>query len=374
MWGGCTPKANNVSDIAHMRAALALARRGLGSAWPNPAVGCVLVREGRVMGRGWTQPGGRPHGETEALARAGEWARGATAYVSLEPCCHWGKTPPCTDALIAAGVVRVVVPVEDPDPRVSGRGIARLRSAGIEVVTGLLAEEATTLNEGFFRRIRDGRPMVTLKLASTLDGRIATKSGESRWITGEEARRRTHLLRARHDAIMVGSNTVIADDPELTCRLPGLTERSPVRVVVDGRLRVPLTARLVQDARRYPTWFITRHHDAPERHRVFEECGVQLLPVAVGGETVDLAAGLSQLAERGVTRVLAEGGAGLAAALLRAGLVDRIAWFRASRVMGGDGIPAIAPFGLERLADTPAFARTGIETLGPDVLETFSRA
>jgi diaminohydroxyphosphoribosylaminopyrimidine deaminase / 5-amino-6-(5-phosphoribosylamino)uracil reductase len=362
-----------VSDIAHMRAALALARRGLGSAWPNPAVGCVLVREGRVVGRGWTQPGGRPHGETEALARAGEAARGATAYVSLEPCCHWGKTPPCTDALIAAGVARVVVPVEDPDPRVSGRGIARLRKAGIEVATGLLADEAMALNEGFFRRIRDGRPMVTLKLASTLDGQIATKSGESRWITGEEARRRAHLLRARHDAVMIGSNTAITDDPELTCRLPGLTGRSPVRIVVDGRLRVPLTARLVQDAATRATWFITRRDDAPERHRIFEECGVVLIAVDVAGETVDLAAGLQELGQRGVTRVLVEGGAGLAAALLRAGLVDRLAWFRAPRVMGGDGIPAVSPFGLERLVDTPSFARTGVEIMGEDVLETFCR-
>jgi diaminohydroxyphosphoribosylaminopyrimidine deaminase / 5-amino-6-(5-phosphoribosylamino)uracil reductase len=362
-----------VSDIAHMRAALALARRGLGSAWPNPAVGCVLVRDGVVVGRGWTQPGGRPHGETEALARAGERAKSATAYVSLEPCCHWGKTPPCTDALIAAGVTRVVVPVEDPDPRVSGRGIARLRKAGIEVTTGLLADEASALNEGFFRRICEGRPLVTLKLASTLDGRIATQSGESRWITGETARRRAHLLRARYDAVMIGSNTAIADDPELTCRLPGLEDRSPVRVVVDGRLRVPLTARLIQDAPRRPTWFITRKHDAPERHRAFEDCGVALIAVEPVGETVGLAAGLHELAQRGVTRVLVEGGAGLAAALLRAGLVDHVAWFRAPRVIGGDGIAAVAPFGLEHLAETPRFKRTAIEMLDEDCLETFSR-
>ncbi|MGH7125483.1 MAG: bifunctional diaminohydroxyphosphoribosylaminopyrimidine deaminase/5-amino-6-(5-phosphoribosylamino)uracil reductase RibD, partial [Stellaceae bacterium] len=177
-----------------MRTALALARRGLGSAWPNPAVGCVLVKDGAVVGRGWTQPGGRPHGETEALERAGDAARGATAYVSLEPCCHWGKTPPCTDALLAAGIARVVLPVEDPDPRVSGRGIARLKEAGVEVVTWVLADEARALNEGFFRRINDGRPLVTLKLASTLDGRIATAGGESQWITGEPARERAHLL------------------------------------------------------------------------------------------------------------------------------------------------------------------------------------
>src|SRR5689334_20006331 len=217
-------------DLRSMRAALALARRGLGTVWPNPAVGCVIVSDGRVVGRGWTQPGGRPHGETEALRRAGEAARRATAYVSLEPCCHWGKTPPCVDALIAAGVRRVVVALEDPDPRVAGRGIARLRDAGVEVETGVCTEEAAEINAGFFCRLRLGRPLVTLKLATSLDGRIATRSGESQWITGPPARERSHLLRATHDAILVGTETVIADDPQLTCRLPGLADRSPVRV------------------------------------------------------------------------------------------------------------------------------------------------
>jgi diaminohydroxyphosphoribosylaminopyrimidine deaminase/5-amino-6-(5-phosphoribosylamino)uracil reductase len=356
-----------------MRAALALARRGLGSVWPNPAVGCVLVKDGAVVGRGWTQPGGRPHGETEALERAGAAARGATAYVSLEPCCHWGKTPPCTDALIAAGVARVVLPVEDPDPRVSGRGIARLKEAGIEVAAGALAEEAAALNEGFFRRIREGRPLVTLKLASTLDGRIATAQGESRWITGEAARARAHLLRARHDAVMVGSNTVIADDPELTCRLPGLVDRSPVRIVVDGRLRVPLTSRVVADATRIPTWFITLRGDAPERHEAFRDCGVELIEVEADGETVDLEEALQELGRRGLTRVLVEGGAALAAAMIRADLVDHVAWFRAPRLIGGDGIAAVTAFGVTELAATPRFQRLGVEPVGEDVLETFRR-
>ncbi len=361
---GSARTANKASDITHMRAALALARRGLGSAWPNPAVGCVLVKDGAVVGRGWTQPGGRPHGETEALERAG---------VSLEPCCHWGKTPPCTDGLLAAGVARVVLPVEDPDPRVSGRGIARLRDAGVEVVTGVLADEARALNEGFFRRINEGRPLVTLKLASTLDGRIATAEGESRWITGDLARERAHLLRARHDAVMIGSNTALADDPELTCRLPGLTDRSPVRIVVDGRLRVPLTATLVATAKATPTWFVTLKGDAPERHRAFRDCGVELIEVARAGETVDLAAAFHELGKRGLTRVLVEGGASLAAALLRAGLVDHIAWFRAPRLIGGDGVPAITAFGIDKLASTPHFERVAVEALGEDVLETFHR-
>lgn len=363
-----------MNDIAHMRTAIALARRGLGDVWPNPAVGCVIVRDGRVVGRGWTQPGGRPHGETEALARAGAAARGATAYVSLEPCCHWGKTPPCTNALIAAGLARVVIPIEDPDPRVSGQGIAKLREAGIVVETGLCADEAAELNAGFLLRIREGRPLVTLKLATTLDGRIATHSGESQWITAGLARDRAHALRASHDAIMVGSSTVIADDPLLTCRLPGLAHRSPVRVVVDSRLRVPLTARIVADARRAPSWFLTLRGGDTLRQAAFRECGVELVEVAPDGRAgVDMAAGLRALGERGVTRVLVEGGAHVAASLLRDRLVDRIAWFRAPRLIGGDGIPAVAPFGLERLADAPGFARSGLIECGEDVLETYRR-
>ncbi|MFQ3623345.1 MAG: bifunctional diaminohydroxyphosphoribosylaminopyrimidine deaminase/5-amino-6-(5-phosphoribosylamino)uracil reductase RibD, partial [Acetobacteraceae bacterium] len=231
-----------------MRAALALARRGLGSVAPNPAVGCILVREGRVVGRGWTQPGGRPHAETEALRRAGAEARGATAYVTLEPCCHWGRTPPCTDALIAAGIARAVVALRDPDPRVNGEGLDRLRAAGIAVTEGVLAAEAAELNAGFLSRIRAGRPLVTLKLATTLDGRIAAASGESRWITGAAARRLAHGLRARNDAVMVGSGTALSDDPALTVRVPGLVppgHPGPVRIVADGRLRLPLTSVLV---------------------------------------------------------------------------------------------------------------------------------
>jgi diaminohydroxyphosphoribosylaminopyrimidine deaminase/5-amino-6-(5-phosphoribosylamino)uracil reductase len=363
-----------MNDIAHMRTAIALARRGLGDVWPNPAVGCVIVKDGRVVGRGWTQPGGRPHGETEALARAGAAARGATAYVSLEPCCHWGKTPPCTDALIAAGLARVVIPIEDPDPRVSGQGIARLREAGIVVETGLCADEAAELNAGFLLRMREGRPLVTLKLATTLDGRIATHSGESQWITGGPARDRAHALRASHDAVMVGSSTVIADDPLLNCRLPGLSHRSPVRIVVDSRLRVPLTARIIADARQAPTWFITLRGGDALRQAAFRECGVELIEVEPdGGAGIAMAAGLRALGERGVTRVLAEGGSHVAASLLRDRLVDRIAWFRAPRLIGGDGIPAVAPFGLGRLADAPGFARSGLIECGEDVLETYRR-
>jgi diaminohydroxyphosphoribosylaminopyrimidine deaminase / 5-amino-6-(5-phosphoribosylamino)uracil reductase len=357
-----------------MAIALGLARRGLGNVWPNPAVGCVLARDGRVVGRGWTQPGGRPHAETEALGRAGAAARDATAYASLEPCSHHGETPPCADALIKAGVARAVVAVKDPDPRVAGRGIARLKDAGIPVTLDVCREEAADLNAGFFMRIREGRPLVTLKIATTLDGKIATKSGESQWITGEAARARAHLLRARHDAVAVGIGTALADDPELTCRLPGLERASPVRVVIDGRLRLPLTSRLVVTAQAAPTWFITRS-DAPEARRdALLGAGVDVIPVEPGeGDRPDLRRGLQELGKRGITRLLVEGGSRIGAALLRADLVDRIAWFRGPRLFGGDGLPAVAGFGVERIADSPAFVRTSISEWGADTLETFTR-
>jgi len=363
-----------MDDLGHMQAALALARRGLGSVWPNPAVGCVLVKDGRVVGRGWTQPGGRPHGETEALKRAGDAAQGATAYVSLEPCCHWGRTPPCTDALVAAGVARVQMPIEDPDPRVSGQGIARLRAAGVTVEIGLCAEAAEEINAGFFLRLRQGRPLVTLKLATTLDGQLATSAGESRWITGELARERAHLLRASHDAVMIGSNTVITDDPLLTCRLPGLDHRSPVRIVLDSRLTVPLTARVVAEARQVPTWFITLRHGDAARREALLQCGVELIEVpATPAHLVDMTIAFLELGRRGLTRVLVEGGSTLAAVLLRAGLVDRLAWFHAPALIGGDGIPAVAGFGLAHLAEAPRFERLSLETVGEDVLETLRR-
>ena len=262
--------------------------------WPNPAVGCVIVRDDRVVGRGWTQPGGRPHAETEALARAGAAAEGATAYVTLEPCCHWGRTPPCADALIAAGVARVVVAVEDPDPRVAGGGIARLRAAGIAVEAGLGAAEAAEINAGFFLRVRHGRPLVTLKLATSLDGRIATPIGESRWITGPAARERAHLLRATHDAILVGTGTVIADDPQLTCRLPGLADHSPVRVALDRQLRIPLEAHLIAEARQVPTWVVTLTSADPARQQALRDAGVIVIaaePDAAGH--IDLARALA---------------------------------------------------------------------------------
>jgi diaminohydroxyphosphoribosylaminopyrimidine deaminase/5-amino-6-(5-phosphoribosylamino)uracil reductase len=356
-----------------MRAALSLARRGLGGVWPNPAVGCVIVRDRRVVGRGWTQPGGRPHAETEALARAGAAAAGATAYVTLEPCSHRGRTPPCADALIAARVGRVVAALDDPDPRVSGRGFARLRAAGIAVEVGPFAAEAAELNAGFLTRVRAGRPLVTLKTATTLDGRIATHGGESRWITGERARAASHMLRASHDAVMIGVGTAVADDPELTCRLPGLADRRPLRIVVDGRLRLPLTNRLVATAGSLPTWVITLTGGDRMRREAYAACGVEMIAVAAGvGEQPDMAAALAVLGARGLTRVLVEGGGALTASLLRARLVDRIVWFRAARLIGGDGVPVAAAFGVASLDAAPRFVRIDVAPCGDDIVETYA--
>ncbi len=357
-----------------MHAALTLARRGLGAVWPNPAVGCVLVRDGRVVGRGWTQPGGRPHAETEALRRAGDGAGGATAYVTLEPCAHHGQTPPCSEALAAAGIVSAVIALEDPDPKVSGKGTARLRAAGVAVTDGVCADEAGHVNAGFFLRIKEGRPLFTLKTATTLDGRIATHGGDSRWITGEVARAWAHRLRADHDAVMIGIGTALADDPALTCRLPGLEDRSPVRIVADSRMRLPLTSRLVETAREKPTWLITAKGGNTEKRDEFAALGVTVIEAeadASGRPSVRGMAG--ELASRGLTRVLVEGGGGLAAELLRAGLVDRLAWFRAPLLFGGDGIPAAAAFGVDALSDAPAFARSAVVEAGPDMMETYCR-
>ncbi|MCB9957621.1 MAG: bifunctional diaminohydroxyphosphoribosylaminopyrimidine deaminase/5-amino-6-(5-phosphoribosylamino)uracil reductase RibD [Rhodospirillaceae bacterium] len=354
-----------------MAGACALAERGLGQVWPNPAVGCVLVDgQGRIVGRGHTQPGGRPHAETVALARAGGRARGSTAYVTLEPCSHTGETGPCADALVAAGISRCVVSMVDPDPRVSGRGIERMRAAGIAVAVGQDAERAAAINAGFLSRVLRGRPHVILKLATTLDGRIATHTGASRWITGEDARRLGHGLRAQADAILVGSLTAIADDPELTCRLPGLAHRSPVRIVVDSHLRLPLTARIVATARSVPTWIVTLETAQKERADALRGAGVDVLVAKPGADAmVDLGDALARLAERGLTRVLVEGGARLAATLLRGDLVDDLVWFRAPTVMGHDGVAAVAGLGVDQIADLARFERVDMRAIGDDVME-----
>ena len=367
-----------MSDTIHMRAALALARRSLGECAPNPTVGCVIVKEGQVIGRGRTAPGGRPHAETEALAMAArtgkDAVRGATAYVTLEPCAHYGATPPCALALAEAGVARVVVAVRDPDPRVNGEGIAILREAGIDVTEDVLAAEALVLNAGFFSTVMRGRPLVRLKLASTLDGRIATKTGESRWISGEPARRATHAMRGAFDAIMAGVGTVLADDPSLTCRIEGFRTMPLIRIVLDSHLRTPLTSQLVATATEAPVWVLHRDGADPMRRGALEEAGVRVIETLPGSIGVDLADALAALAREGITRLLVEGGATLAAALLRGDFVDELAWFHAPSVMGGDGYPAAQGFGIETLAAMPRFAPVRHQQWGEDMLSVFKRA
>lgn len=361
-------------DRAHMMAALGLARRGLGNVWPNPAVGCVLVKDGQVVGRGWTQVGGRPHAEAQALAQAGDAAKGATAYVTLEPCSHHGKTPPCAEALIRHGIARCVCAMVDPDPRVSGRGVVMLKEAGIAVEVGLLEDEARRLNAGFFLRVEEQRPLVTLKVATTLDGKIATASGESQWITGAIARAMTHRLRAEHDAILVGRGTVAADNPDLTCRLPGVAKRPIVRVVLDSAASLSPESTLAQTAEQAPVWLVHTLQGTENAAKLSQKTAVQTLLVSpdLNGRP-DPEAVLSALAERGITRLMIEGGGQVAAAFLSAYLIDRLAWFRAPKIIGGDGLPCVAALGLDRLASSPDFARKTIQALGADHLELYER-
>ena len=363
-----------MSDEAQMRAALALARRGLGDTAPNPSVGCVIVRDGRVVGRGRTAAGGRPHAEVMALAAAGGAAAGATVYVSLEPCSFTGKTPPCVDALVAAGVARVVMGAADPNPKVNGQGAALLRAAGIEVTEGVLRAEAEALIAGFAMVMLRGRPLLRLKTASTLDGKIATSTRESQWLTGAAARRAGHAMRGRHDAVMVGVGTVLADDPELTCRIEGFRSAPLVRIVIDSHLRTPLLSKLVRGVAAAPLWLVHRNGADPLRKRALQDVGARLFEVPGGASGVDLPAALTALAQAGLTRVLAEGGGTLAAGLLRDDLVDRLAWFHAPAIIGGDGWPAAQGFGVTTLSAMPRFTPVRQERWGDDMLTTYRKA
>ncbi len=361
-------------DARYMALALSLGARGLGSVWPNPAVGCVIVKDGRIVGRGRTATGGRPHAEVQALAEAGDAARGAVAYVSLEPCAHDGETPPCAAALVAAGCARVVSAMEDPDPRVAGQGHAILRDAGIAVETGCLEREARGVQRGFLSRVRSGRPMVTLKLATSFDGRIATASGESRWITGTAARQAVHGLRARHDAVLVGGGTARADDPSLTVRGFGPV-RQPVRVVASRRLDLDGLAGLRDSTGKGPLWLIHGARDVSDAAKAdWEAAGAVLLPCAVGASSrLDPVAMLDALGAKGLTRVFCEGGGALAASLLQADLVDEIVGFTAGLVLGAEGRPAIGAMGVDDLGAAARFRLVSSRALGGDVMHRWTR-
>jgi diaminohydroxyphosphoribosylaminopyrimidine deaminase/5-amino-6-(5-phosphoribosylamino)uracil reductase len=358
-----------------MQLALTLGRRGQGRTWPNPAVGAVVVKDGVIVGRGWTQPGGRPHAEPEALARAGDAARGATLYVTLEPCSHVGKSPPCAGAIIAAGIARVVSAIEDPNPEVAGQGHARLRAAGIVVDIGLGALEAARDHAGHFRRIRDKRPHVILKLAVSSDDKIGASGRKPVAISGEAARARVHLLRAQCDAVLVGIGTVRADDPLLTCRLPGMEARSPVRVVLDRSLRIPGASRLVHSARETPLWVMTSSLSEAPAAMKLGAAGAQVIRVATTATLpgLDLMAVLHALAEKGITRLLVEGGARVASSFIAAGLVDEVWLLRGPDAIGAEGVAALEALPLSAITQSPAFRVRASENLQNDTLTIYER-
>jgi diaminohydroxyphosphoribosylaminopyrimidine deaminase/5-amino-6-(5-phosphoribosylamino)uracil reductase len=368
-------KVSKAADQRFMQLALTLGRRGQGRTWPNPAVGAVVVKDGVIVGRGWTQPGGRPHAEPEALARAGDAARGATLYVTLEPCSHVGKSPPCADAIIAAGIARVVSAIEDPNPEVAGQGHARLRAAGIVVDIGLGALEAARDHAGHFRRIRDKRPHVILKLAVSSDDKIGASGRKPVAISGEAARARVHLLRAQCDAVLVGIGTVRADDPLLTCRLPGMEARSPVRVVLDRSLRIPGASRLVHSARETPLWVMTSSLSEAPAAMKLGAAGAQVIRVATTATPpgLDLLAVLHALAEKGITRLLVEGGARVASSFIAAGLVDEVWLLRGPDAIGAEGVAALEALPLSAITQSPAFRVRASENLQNDTLTIYER-
>jgi diaminohydroxyphosphoribosylaminopyrimidine deaminase/5-amino-6-(5-phosphoribosylamino)uracil reductase len=353
-------------DARFMRMALRRGRRGLGRTSPNPPVGAVVVARGAVVGRGFHRQAGAPHAEVAALQAAGPRARGATLYVTLEPCAHHGRTPPCTDAVIAAGVRRVVVGTRDPNPRVPGNGLQRLRAAGIAVHSGVLQAECDALIAAFRKHVTTGRPLVTLKLAASLDGRIATATGDSRWITGEDSRRFVHRLRAEHDAILVGAETIIRDDPALTCRVRG--GRNPLRVVLDGRLRLPLRAQVLTQPAPAATVVITAQPASSPKVRQLRARGVEVVSVAARTGRIPITRVMRELGQRNIMSVLIEGGATVAAAALAAGAVDRLLVFVAPKLIGGDGWPMLAGLGVRGMRDALALGPLRVRRFAQDLL------
>lgn len=360
-------------DERFMRLALALGRRNLGRTWPNPAVGAVIVKDGVIVGRGWTQPGGRPHAETQALKRAGKLAEGATLYVSLEPCSHKGKTPPCADAIVRAGIARVVSAMEDPNPEVAGSGHTKLTARGVRVETGLGASEAQRIHAGHVRRVTDGRPHVVLKMAVSADDKVGAAGRRPASISGEAARERVFQMRAHNDAIMVGIGTILSDNPALTCRLPGMFELSPVRVVLDSQLRVPMASHVIATVRETPTWVFGSGSASAIAEEILADRGAKVFRVGSKDGRLDLAEVLKRLADEGITRVMVEGGPTVAASLVRADLVDEAVLLRSDKPIGADGIDPLADTPFRMLTHSVNLAMCGSEQLGPDRIEYFER-
>jgi diaminohydroxyphosphoribosylaminopyrimidine deaminase/5-amino-6-(5-phosphoribosylamino)uracil reductase len=364
---------NEKDDERFMRLALALGRRNLGRTWPNPAVGAVIVKDGIIVGRGWTQPGGRPHAETQALKRAGKLAEGATMYVSLEPCSHKGKTPPCADAIIRAGITRVVAAMEDPNPEVAGSGHAKLAAKGIQVDVGLGANEAQRIHAGHVKRITGSRPLVVLKLAVSADDKVAAAGRRPVVISGEEARERVFQMRAHSDAIMVGIGTVLADNPALTVRLPGMFELSPVRVVLDSQFRLPLASHVVATVRETPTWVFGSRAASPIAEEILSERGARVFRVGSRDGRLDLAEVLKILGGEGITRVMVEGGPTIAASLVKNDLIDQAVLLRSDKTIGPDGIDPLTDMPFRMLTHSVDLAMSGSEQVGPDRIEYFER-
>jgi diaminohydroxyphosphoribosylaminopyrimidine deaminase/5-amino-6-(5-phosphoribosylamino)uracil reductase len=354
-------------DERFMRRALELARRGEGWTNPNPLVGAIIVKEGRIVGEGYHERFGEPHAEVKALEAAGEEAEGAELYVNLEPCVHWGKTPPCVERIIASGVKRVIVATRDPNPLVDGKGIATLREAGIEVVEGVLEEEAKKINEPFFKFITTGRPFVLLKLALSLDGKIATRTGDSKWISSERSRELVHRLRNRYAAVLVGINTILKDDPQLTARLDNVRTKDPLRIVLDSRGRIPLEAKVLNLESDVPTAVATTEQMSKEKEEALLNKGTRVWRLGARDGKVDLEELLKKLGEGGIDSLLVEGGAIVAASFLEAGLVDKITFFIAPKIVGGPGI-TIGGKGVARIAEAWQLKDTSVRMLDRDVV------
>jgi diaminohydroxyphosphoribosylaminopyrimidine deaminase/5-amino-6-(5-phosphoribosylamino)uracil reductase len=367
------PKIDAELDRRFMAAALRLGRRNLGHTFPNPAVGALIVADGRIVGRGWTADGGRPHAEVLALAEAGEAARGATVYVTLEPCSHHGRTPPCADALVEAGVGRVVVPFEDPDPRVAGQGLQRLESAGIEVTRGVLAEDALVAHAGHISRVTRGRPWVTLKLAVSADGMIGRRAGERMIISGREAFEAVQAMRVESDAVMIGIGTVLVDNPRLTVRLAGLQNRSPIRIILDAQARLPLDSHLVASARETPLIAVVTPGAEEAKKDALRDAGVRIIEVDEGPGGVSLKKALETLSVEGFTRILVEGGSEVASSLVSDDLVDEAIIFRADVVVGPDGVRALAGNALSAIERSPRYRAAGAGMAGNDQMRRYLR-